>query len=68
MQIAHLKPGPGRRVRDPRRGFAVMPEGGYAMPLDDYARRRLADGDLVRVRPPRPAAEAPVQKPKRKEG
>lgn len=55
MQTAHLKPGPGRRVRDPRRRFAVIPPEGYPMPLDEFARRRLSDGDLVRVVPPRPA-------------
>lgn len=72
-QLVHLKPGPGeepgtvRRVRDPRRGMAVMPPDGYPMPLDAWARRRLACRDLVRVRPARPAvAEKPAKN--RKEG
>ena len=70
MQLVHLKPGPGRdRVRDPRRrGFPVIPPEGYPMPLDEWARRRLADKDLVRVRPPRPEPAPPAKAAKRKEG
>lgn len=43
-----LKPAPGLVVRDPADGSILPPEG-RAVTVDQYWRRRLADGDVVAV-------------------
>lgn len=43
-----IKPAPGRAVRDPVTRQLLKPEGEKRRP-DAYWRRRLADGDVVKV-------------------
>lgn len=52
-----VKPAPGRRVRDPRTK-QPLPETGAEVPDSVYWRRRLADGDVVRIAPAAPAPAA----------
>ena len=47
----YLKPKEGLKVRDAQRGDHLPPEG-REVELDRYWRRRIADGDVVEVRPP----------------
>lgn len=56
-ETVFVRPGEGRRVRDPATGRPVLAEG-QDMPLDTFTRRRLADGDLVRATRPAEAARA----------
>ena len=45
-----LKPADGLKVMDPaRRDY--LPEAGRAVTLDNYWRRRLADGDVIEATP-----------------
>ena len=58
MTIVTIKPADGRRVPMPPgyglpRG-ALLPEDGFAVTLDPFTRRLLADGDVVVVEPPPP--------------
>jgi hypothetical protein len=71
--MEHVKPSPGALVRDPWRGWVPMPPDGY--PVDtgrSFWGRRLRDGDVVLVRPPRPVPleaaptdEAPAKRPRK---
>ncbi len=46
-----VKPAPGLKVRDPRSRLHI-PETGLEVPdTDTYWARRLADGDIVEVKP-----------------
>lgn len=55
MKTQWLKPAPDLLVRfeDPSQGH--IPAEGAEVPLTKYYRRRVADGDLVKGRPPAPA-------------
>ena len=58
-----VKPAPGVQVRDPR-SLLHIPETGVEVPdADTYWARRLADGDVVEVKPA-PAPKAPATKAK----
>lgn len=46
MKTATLKPAPGRFVRDPVTR-APLDAAGAEKPLNDFWRRRLADGDVI---------------------
>lgn len=46
-----LKPGPGRRLKDPKT-FDVVPPGGAWKPKTVFWLRRLRDGDAVIADPP----------------
>ena len=54
IDTAWLRPASGLLVRheDPSRG--MVPEDGAEVPMTKYYRRRVADGDLVRGRRPKP--------------
>lgn len=48
--LIQVKPAPGARVRQPNRGFNVMPESGDFVSVDDtYYNRLLRTGDIVLV-------------------
>lgn len=48
--LVKVKPAPGARIRQPNRGFNVMPEGGDFVSIDDtFYNRLLRTGDLVLV-------------------
>lgn len=71
-ELVHVKPAPGRLVRDPDRGMARMPEDGYPVDLArQWWGRRMRCGDVVRVPPPRPETKDETKaavKPARKGG
>lgn len=56
-----LKPAPGRTVRDPKT-LRFLPEEGRDVPLDQFWRRRLRDGDVVQAEAPA-ATHAPAPPP-----
>lgn len=49
----YVKPVQGRTVPDPSRGDALPPEG-RDVPDNQYWQRRLIDGDVEQVTPPKP--------------
>ena len=50
----------GLLVRNPHRDHAPLAAGGETVPYDAWVIRRLADGDVVEVKP-----GAPAEKPKK---
>ncbi|MFZ4807471.1 MAG: DUF2635 domain-containing protein [Hyphomicrobiaceae bacterium] len=61
QETMFVRPAAGLKIRMPERGFAHLPEEGQVVPLDQYWRARLRDGDVVAVPDSQPA---PVKKPK----
>lgn len=64
MRMATVRPAAGLSIVMPHRQNAFLPEAGDTVPLDDYWRARLRDGDVVAVQappPPAPAAEKPTK-------
>ncbi len=51
MATIHVKPAPGRRIRNPDRNFRVMPEAGEEVADSIHWRRALDAGDVVIVEP-----------------
>jgi hypothetical protein len=47
MDIVFVKPAPGARVRQPNRGYRVMPEDGDHVPRDAFYSRLIELGDLI---------------------
>lgn len=47
----HVIPGPGRKVRMPDRGFALMPPEGVEVSKNVYWSRRIAVGDVIESPP-----------------
>lgn len=60
-KTATVKPAPGLRVPIPGTPPKVLPESGAEVPLDEYWRNRLRDGDVIEVTP---AAAATASKKK----
>lgn len=58
-----VKPAPGMQVRDPRSRLHIPEIGVEVSAADTYWARRLADGDVVEVKPA-PATKAPAAKAK----
>lgn len=58
----HVIPGPGRQVRMPDRGFALLPSEGMEVSKNVYWSRRIAVGDVIES-PPAATAAAPETKP-----
>jgi hypothetical protein len=56
-----VKPAPGMKVRDPRSRLVVPELGLEVSASDSYWARRLADGDVVEVKPEAPAAAQPAE-------
>ena len=57
MKPVFIKPArPGLVIRDPQSGLPLPPDGKAVVP-DAFWRRRLADGDVVETKPPKPAAK-----------
>ena len=52
MQQITVIPTVGRRVRDPGRGFSVIPDEGASVPRTSYWLRRIRDGDVVLAQEP----------------
>lgn len=61
----HVKPGEGRQVRMPDRGFALLPPEGLEVTRNTYWSRRIAVGDVVVTPAAAPAAEPESSTPKR---
>lgn len=61
----HVKPGEGRQVRMPDRGFALLPPEGLEVTRSTYWARRIAVGDVVVTQTAAPAAEPESSTPKR---
>jgi len=57
MATVVLKPAPGLKIRMPERGMRHLADAGEAVEMNDYWRRRLADGDVLKVEPKRAAAK-----------
>lgn len=57
MRMATVYPAPGMKIVMPERQNAMLPETGAQVPLDDYWRARLRDGDVTDT--PAAAAAAP---------
>ena len=53
MAIVNVKPAPGLKIRMPERKMRHLSEAGEAVEVNEYWRRRLADGDVVKVEPKR---------------
>lgn len=51
----HIQPAPGLVVRRPAPPYAPIPDGGCMVPADPYWLRKLANGEVVEVKP-KPAA------------
>jgi hypothetical protein len=54
-----VRPAPGRTLRDPETRQLVTDDGIEVRDADPYWRRRLRDGDAVRVEPPTAARHKP---------
>lgn len=63
MRMANVRPAAGLSIVMPHRGNAPLPEAGVEVPLDDYWRARLRDGDVVEVKAEAAKAPSPA-KPK----
>lgn len=50
----HVKPAEGRAVRIPERANALMAAEGCEVPRNVYWTRRLAEGDVLEVKPATP--------------
>lgn len=61
---ATIKPAPGRLIRMHDRAFAPMPDEGVTVEIDGEYQRAINKGDVVIVKPVRPAAPAAVHEPK----
>lgn len=61
MRTAHVRPSAGLRIVMPHRQNEFLPEDGDEVPLDEYWRARLRDGDVVATAP---AAAKPAEPPK----
>ncbi len=55
-----VTPAKGLKVRDPR-NHQVLPAGGAVVPLDQFWRRRLADGDVNESKPPSEPVRTPAR-------
>ena len=63
--VIYVKPGEGRRIRQPNRNFRVMPDEGDYVSVDDvFYARCLAAGDVVKADDPAEVVErtAPASK------
>lgn len=47
MDTVFVKPAPGARVRQPNRGYRVMPDDGDHVPRDAFYNRLIELGDLI---------------------
>ena len=65
MDMRHVKPAPGRKVREPRTRLH-LPEAGKEVAWTPYWARRLNDGDIILVTPEAQAPAAETQKPSRR--
>ena len=63
--MIHLKPAPGKRVRDPQSKKVLEEKGIKVDAIDTYWFRRIEDGDVVIVEPEK-KAPAPAPKPQAK--
>ncbi|MCY1524134.1 hypothetical protein D9M68_590570 [compost metagenome] len=61
--ILHIKPAPGRRVRQP--DGAWLPDEGLPLGLTSYWRRRRDDGDIVIGEPAKPKSTRKTQRGER---
>jgi hypothetical protein len=52
MTIVYVKPAPGARVRQPERGFRVMPEAGDHVERNSFYERLIISGDVVECAAP----------------
>lgn len=57
----HIQPAPGLVVRRPTPPYAPIPEDGCSVSADSYWLRKLAQGEVVEVKP-KPAAKPKAQK------
>ena len=57
MNEFFVKPAAGLSVREPHRGFRLMPAEGDHVPDNGYWRRRLAAGEVVPAEAPKPASD-----------
>lgn len=67
MATVVLKPAPGLKIRMPERQMRHLSEAGEAVVLNEYWRRRLADGDVVKAAGGRQPAGQPQATSKKKE-
>lgn len=69
MALIHIKPAPGRLLRNHQRGFRPVPPEGEDVEDDFHWQKRLADGDAVLAGPsgarsaPGPATSQPDPAP-----
>ncbi len=53
MATVNVKPAPGLKIRMPERQMRHLSDAGEVVEVNEYWRRRLADGDVVKVEPKR---------------
>lgn len=59
MSNVFVKPAAGGRIRQPERGYRVMPEDGDHVPRDGFYERLILSGDVVIAEPPKPQQTRP---------
>jgi len=61
---AIIKPAPGRKVRQPDQGYSELPQEGAPVTWGPYWERALLEGDVVLVKPEKPArSKSPAGEP-----
>ncbi|MGH1542347.1 MAG: DUF2635 domain-containing protein [Arenicella sp.] len=61
MDNIYVKPGMGRKVRMPERGFDLLPEQGQSVPNNSYYASLIRFGDIALAKKPKMNKKGPIK-------